>query len=161
MASVAASLACLCGAPAARSAPARPSPLPRIAPSDPWTAADLIEPASLAKILAQDKGPGGPLVICVGFPYLYRGGHIPGAILAGPASRPPGLVRLKREAESLPHDRNIVIYCGCCPWTDCPNVRPAFRTLKKMEFTNVRVLVVPHNFAKDWANQGYPVKKGG
>lgn len=154
-------LVCLCGAPLSRGASAARATLPRIAPSDPWTAVDLIEPATLAGILAHGPQDARPLVLCVGFPFLYHGGHIPGAILAGPASRSSGLAQLKHEVQNLPHGRHIVIYCGCCPWKDCPNVRPAFRTLNGMGFTHVRVLVIPHNFEKDWAKQGYPVKKGG
>lgn len=140
--------------------PARAA-VPTVAPSDPWHAVNLVEPAALAKTLA-GKTPGAkPLVLCVGFPFLYRGGHIPGAVLAGPARNASGLRMLKAEVRNLPHDRPIVIYCGCCPWKDCPNVRPAFRALQELGFKDVRVLLVPHNFHRDWTEKGYPTQKGG
>jgi thiosulfate/3-mercaptopyruvate sulfurtransferase len=77
-------------------------------------AADLpvVQPKELADQIA--KGPQ-PAVFQVGPSFLYRSKHIPGAVFAGPGSRPDGLDLLKSAVEKLPHDREIVIYCGCCP----------------------------------------------
>lgn len=128
-------------------------------PADPWAAADLLAPAALAGEL------GGPandrsLVLCVGFPLLYHGGHVPGARLAGPASHPEGIVALKRAVQNLAPTHPIVIYCGCCPIKDCPNLRPAFRTLRELGFRQVRVLQLPDNFPQDWSAKGFPVQRG-
>ena len=126
---------------------------------DPWTAGDLIEPQALAKAIA---GPSAerPVVYCVGFSMLYAGGHIPGAQYAGPASDRDGLELLKSTARPLSRDQTVVIYCGCCPWNHCPNIRPAFRALHAMGFRHVRVLVIPSNFHDDWTAQGLPVAHG-
>ena len=53
--------------------------------------------------------------------------------------------------------RNIVIYCGCCPFKDCPNIRPAFSLLNSMKFTNHKLLNLPLNLKTDWINHGYPM----
>ena len=101
-----------------------------------------------------------PVLIHVGFPVLYRGKHIPQSVYAGPASRPDGLTALKSAVAKIPHDREIVVYCGCCPYDMCPNIKPALAALKEMGFTHVKALVIPTNFATDWVDHGYPVELG-
>lgn len=130
------------------------------AASDPWSASDLISPKDLADILNQSRAEK-PRIVYVGFPSLYPGGHVPGASMEGPASRPEGLEKLKAFAANLPKDREIVLYCGCCPFAQCPNVRPAYSALHDMGFKNLKVLVIEHNFHTDWASKGYPTEKGG
>ncbi len=158
---VATALALLIGTGAPRLCGATPpAPLPPgLQASDPWTAADLLAPATLAKTLAGTAADRPP-VFCVGFSFLYQSAHVPGAKLAGPASRPAGLAALKHAVAGLPKDQPIVIYCGCCPVNDCPNIRPAFRTLKEMGFRQIRVLWLPQNFPQDWTAAGFPIAKG-
>jgi thiosulfate/3-mercaptopyruvate sulfurtransferase len=127
--------------------------------SDPWTAAQTIEPAALAKELSAGSA-ARPFVVCVGFHTLYEGAHIPRATFQGPASTSQGLASLKKWAQPLPRSVNLVIYCGCCPLAHCPNVRPAFFALRQMGFTHLRLLLIPHDFAHDWVQGGYPVAKG-
>jgi rhodanese-related sulfurtransferase len=83
-----------------------------------------------------------------------------GSIYAGPGSRAEGLEALKVAAGKLPRDREIILYCGCCPWSNCPNVKPAVELLKQMGFTRVKAMFVETNFAKDWIDKGYPVEAG-
>jgi thiosulfate/3-mercaptopyruvate sulfurtransferase len=127
--------------------------------SDPWTAAQLVQPADLVKELSAKDG-GAPTVLYVGFRTLFEGGHIPGASFHGTASTEAGLADLKKWAASLPHTTNLVIYCGCCPFDRCPNIRPAFAALRDMGFTHLRLLVLPKNFATDWVDKGYSMEKG-
>ena len=124
-----------------------------------WKDARQISPAELAKKLS---GPaaGRPIVLQVGFKVLYEGGHVPGAIFAGPASTAEGAARLKAEAGKIARDREVVIYCGCCPWEKCPNVHPAYEELRRMGFSNVVVLLIPQDFAHDWIGAGLPVSRG-
>ena len=130
------------------------------APSSvPWQVNQVLQPEALAKTLSSPAA-GKPLVICVGFRILYEGGHIVGAKFAGPASNAEGIEALKREVKDLPRNKQIVLYCGCCPWKRCPNVRPAFQTLEELGFTNVKVLSIPENFREDWIAKGYPIEKG-
>jgi thiosulfate/3-mercaptopyruvate sulfurtransferase len=126
---------------------------------NPWRADQVVEPADLAKALA--GGGEKPVVLDVGFPLLYAGGHIPGARYLGPASTASGLQALREAAEKLPRDGDIVLYCGCCPMNRCPNIRPAFRLMEQLGFTNANVLDIPVNFPHDWTSQGYPIDKGG
>lgn len=126
--------------------------------ADPWVNSQVVQPAQLVKELA-GAPKTRPDVVYVGFDFLYQAAHIPGAIFYGPARQDVGLDRLKAGVKDWPRDRDIVIYCGCCPFDHCPNVRPAFATLKEMGFTHLRVLYIPHEFRSDWLQQGYPVAK--
>ena len=116
----------------------------------------VIQPKELAARLGE-KGEK-PAILYVGFAAGYRAGHIPGAVLAGPAESVEGLEMLKAAAMGLPHDREIVVYCGCCPWDSCPNIRPALTLLTEMGFTRVKALVLQNNFEADWVAAGYPVE---
>jgi len=127
--------------------------------SDPWTSEQILKPAELAQELADKNGT--PLtIVYVGFRTLFAGGHIPGATFHGSASTEQGLSDLKNWVAALPRSTNLVIYCGCCPFEKCPNIRPAFTALDKMGFKKIRVLVLPTSFATDWAEKGFPIEKG-
>jgi len=126
---------------------------------EPWTSTQIVQAAALAHELA-DKNGGAPTIVYVGFHTLFAGGHIPGATFHGSASTEQGLSELKKWAEGLPRTTNLVIYCGCCPFEKCPNIRPAFTALDKMGFKKLRVLAIPTSFATDWADKGYPIQKG-
>ena len=93
----------------------------------------------------------------------FQGGlpkrHIPGSLHFGPGRDPKTIEDLKEWAKSVPKNKKIVLYCGCCPWDHCPNVRPAFQALKEMGFTNLRILSIPADFRKDWVDKGFPVEK--
>ncbi len=128
-------------------------------PTDPWAASQVVQPAALAHALAAKAG-AKPLVICVGFSVLYQGGHIAGARYAGPASSAAGRAALRRLVQPLPRGKAIVLYCGCCPWAMCPNIRPAFSLLKRLGFTNVKVLHMAQNFRTDWGARGYAMQHG-
>ena len=87
------------------------------------------------------------------------GALIPNSFDAGMAGTKDGLDKLKTKLGTLKKDQKIVIYCGCCPFEHCPNVRPAIDALKQMKFTNFYLLNLSHNIKKDWIDQGYPAKK--
>lgn len=142
----------------ARPAAKEPAAQASHAAAFPWTPAQMVEPADLVKELAKPAA-SRPTVVCVGFPFLYRNGHIEGAPLHGPTRTPEGVADLKAWAKDLPRTADLVIYCGCCPMTQCPNVQPAFTALREMGFTHVRVLDLPKNFATDWVGKGYPIAK--
>ncbi len=118
----------------------------------------VIQPAELAAML---KAPGAPPVLQVGFSVLYQQAHIPGAQYAGPGNKDEGLENLKSHVAALPHDKLLVIYCGCCPWEKCPNIAAAYNQLTAMGFSKVRVLYLASNFGADWVDKGYPVTRGG
>jgi len=127
-----------------------PSPIP---PSD------LLSAQDLAKILQSPKGER-PLLIYVGFRFPYTQAHIPGSEYFGPAAKQAVVQQLRQHVEGLARSRFIVIYCGCCPWSHCPNVKPAYEALRGLGFTKLKVLYIPDNLGTDWVNKGYPVEKG-
>jgi thiosulfate/3-mercaptopyruvate sulfurtransferase len=122
-------------------------------------AADLIQPAALAAELKRTSAPK-PLILQVGFRTLYLQAHIPGAEYVGAASEDAGLQNLRARVATLAKDTAIVIYCGCCPWSHCPNIAAAYDALHALGFTGVKVLYIADNFGDNWVSQGYPVAKG-
>jgi hypothetical protein len=115
--------------------------------------------AELVKLL-QLPEKGRPLIIQVGSHVLYSQAHIPGSEYIGPASSDGGIQQLRQRVESLTRTRLIVLYCGCCPWNHCPNVKPAYDALEAMGFRNLKVLYIANNFGADWVDKGYPTAKG-
>jgi thiosulfate/3-mercaptopyruvate sulfurtransferase len=122
--------------------------------SDPWSRSELIEPADFVKWLRAERRPFR--TICVTFPALYRQKHIPHAQFAGPTNKPEGVAALRSAVQGLPRNEEIVIYCGCCPMKNCPNIRPAYRVLKELGFERLGVIDLPTNFHTDWVAKGYP-----
>jgi len=120
--------------------------------------AHLIQPEELVKILRSKSAK--PLILMIGFRVMYAQAHIPGAEFIGAGKDERGLAQLRQRVKTLPRNRSIVLYCGCCPWVHCPNVDPAFQALRELGFTNVKVLYLADNFGQDWMNKGYPIEKG-
>jgi len=118
----------------------------------------LINPEDLVKILQYGKEK--PLMLQVGSHMLFVQAHIPGSEYVGPGANEAGLQQLRKRVESLPRSKFIVLYCGCCPWSHCPNVKPADDSLHAMGFTNVKVLYIADNFGTNWVDKGYPTAKG-
>jgi rhodanese-related sulfurtransferase len=116
----------------------------------------LISPEELNQMLKTQK----PLLLQIGPRSLYEQAHIPGSEYIGAASTPEGLDALRARVKAEPKDKLIVVYCGCCPWSHCPNVRPAYKELRNLGYTNVHVLYIANNFGADWVQKGYPTTKG-
>lgn len=121
---------------------------------EPWSKTELLASSDLVKRLHSREQPH---ILCVAFPVLYRQKHIAGATLAGPGGKPEGIAALRTAVADLPKSAAIVIYCGCCPMGHCPNIRPAYRTLKELGYNNLWVLDIPTNFHTDWVAKNYPV----
>ena len=119
----------------------------------------LIQPEELVKLL-KTSGKDAPLMIQVGSHVLFAQAHIPGSEYIGPASGDSGVQQLQKRVQSLPRTKFIVLYCGCCPWGHCPNVKPADDALQALGFNNVKVLYIADNFGTNWVDKGYPVAKG-
>ncbi|MCX2839554.1 rhodanese-like domain-containing protein [Salinimicrobium sp. MT39] len=117
---------------------------------EPWSQQQLLEPSELVHLLENSEDS---LVIFS----LGAGGIIPGSKDTGPSGEKESLNNLRQELETLPKDSNILIYCGCCPFDICPNVRPAFALLNEMDFTNHQLLNLRENIKVDWIDKGYPV----
>lgn len=118
---------------------------------DNWTQKDLIEPAALAAILANPKAKQ-PLIYNIGVVE-----NIKGAKNFGAASEKENLEKLRKTLSTLPKSSFVVVYCGCCPFSRCPNIRPAVGMLKSMGFTNGKLLNLATNLKQNWIDKGYPL----
>jgi len=120
--------------------------------TDPWVPAQLLEPAELAaEINHPSEHP--PLVVSVG-----PSATIKGSQEVSPARDKANLEKLRSLLTKEDRNREVVIYCGCCPFDRCPNVRPAFSLLTELKFQHARLLNLSHNIKVDWIDHGYPVK---
>lgn len=122
---------------------------------DPWTPAQVMTPEELLQELS---APTKPIVIAVTFKQLYDRAHVPGALYFGPGQNPVTIAALKQWAASQPKDEEIVLYCGCCPWPDCPNIKSPFALLKDMGFTKLRVVKIETDFRRAWTEKKYPIE---
>lgn len=148
----------MCSSPAV--SPARSSEVHQAAASEPWSQAEVLQAVDLAHELSSATKGNAPTIVYVGFRTLFAGGHIPSATFHGTASTEKGLAELKAWLEALPRSTSLVIYCGCCPFDRCPNIRPAYKLLRDLGFKNIRVLELPASFAADWVEKGYTTQKG-
>jgi hypothetical protein len=124
-----------------------------VSAQDPWKTNQLLAPADLNKTLNNPKSPQ---------PYIYSIGYkaiIKNSIDIGAGGVKENQKKLQKQLSKLPKDANIVIYCGCCPFRSCPNVRPVFNMLTEMGFKNHKLLNLPQNIKVDWIDKGYAVKK--
>ena len=120
---------------------------------------DRLQPAALAKLL-NGYDAEKPLVLQVGSRLMFEQAHIPGSAYAGAGSQAAGLQMLESKVASAKKNKLIVIYCGCCPWTRCPNVAPAYKRLRELGYTNVKALYIANNFGDDWVGKGFPAAQG-
>ena len=118
-----------------------------------------VDPDTLVKLL-QSSDKEKPLILHIGFRVLFLQAHIPGSEYIGPGSTEAGLQQLRKRVAAIPRSKFIVLYCGCCPWIHCPNMKGADDTLTSLGFKNVKVLYIADNFGTDWVDKGYPVAKG-
>ena len=120
--------------------------------SEPWKPNQLMAPKDLAgMITAHDKKT--PLIVCIG-----PGAIIPGSVDIGAGSNPDNIAKLKTVLVNEKRNRPVVIYCGCCPFKNCPNIRPAFDLLNTMGFTNHQLLNLSTSIKADWIDKGFPMK---
>lgn len=119
---------------------------------EPWISTDLLEPAALSAML---KNPQAPM------PVIFNIGpvaDIKGAINIGSTSNKANLKKLSKSLINVPPEKMVVIYCGCCPFRHCPNIRPAFRLLKERGFKHPKLLNLKQNVKVDWTDYGYPME---
>ena len=129
------------------------NPLSSQGQNDPWTPQQLLAPADLAKVLNNPKSPQ-PIIYSIGMQAIVKS-----SIDIGPTMRAENLNTLKQKLSKLAKNSQIVVYCGCCPFSRCPNVRPAMELLKSMQFTNYKLLNLPQNVKVDWIDKGYPMSE--
>ena len=116
-------------------------------------------PAALALRL-DDVRAGGLSVWHIGPATLHAQHRIPGSRYIGEAGTTAGYAALLAALRALPIHAEVVLYCGCCPTTHCPNVHPADRALREAKVDRGLVLDLPTNLRTDWIDKGYPVDAG-
>lgn len=121
------------------------------AQAEPWRTDQLMQPADLARVINDASAPK-PAIFNIG-----PAGRIKGSVDIGATGEADNLKQLKAELAKLPRNTEVVIYCGCCPFANCPNIRPAFQLLQQMKFTNAHLLNIPKNLRVDWISKGYPM----
>lgn len=122
--------------------------------NEPWTPAQLMAPGELAAVIETGDKTKQPLILSVGPAAMIKG-----SIDIGPASEKDHLEKLKTVLQNIPKDKAIVVYCGCCPFEHCPNIRPAFKLLNDRHFTHAKLLDLENNIRTDWIDKGYPSVK--
>jgi len=117
----------------------------------PWKSVELMEPGELNAAITAKKAP-----------VIFNTGtveDIKGAIHIGSINEPANLEKFKAALASHSKNTEVVIYCGCCPFGKCPNIRPAYKQLKDMGYTNIKVLNLYVNLRQNWTTEGYPLAK--
>ncbi len=117
-----------------------------------WADSQLMEPAELTEIINSEKS-------AIHIFNIGPSGLIKNAIEIGDARSQENLKNLEAHVKNLSKDASIVIYCGCCPFEHCPNVRPAFQLLNDLNFTNHKLLNLSQNLKVNWIDQGYPMEE--
>ena len=109
-----------------------------------------MQPEILAKKITENKLKN-TLILSIGFEAVIKN-----STDLGPSSKPENLSKLKDYLKNVKKDKEIVFYCGCCPFARCPNIKPAFKTLQEMGFKNVKLLNIATNIKTDWLDKNYP-----
>lgn len=128
-----------------------PTTMPTLGVSNPWTTKQVIEPSILASII-NDAKLDKPLILNIGAVEDIKSAKHIGAV-----SEAENMKKLNGAVHLLPKNTAIVVYCGCCPFNKCPNIRPAFTALQKEGFTDIKVLDLPTNLKVNWSSKGYPL----
>jgi len=118
---------------------------------EPWKASQLLAPSELAHTL-QTPSEVQPTIYSIG-----PGAVIKNSIEIGPTQQKENLQKLEAQLRALPKGAPLVIYCGCCPFNKCPNIRPAFTLLNDLHFTHHKLLNLTQNVKTNWIDIRYPV----
>ena len=93
---------------------------------DPWKKEQIISTKDLAAKI-QNNSKDLPVIINVG-PME----NIKTAIKVGNADSDEGIKKLTTTVSGMKKTSKMVIYCGCCSYANCPNIRPAFNKLQEL-----------------------------
>ena len=115
---------------------------------EPWGISQLLEPKLLSYKI--ESGKDIPKIISIG-----PGVVIKNSIGIGECRYNENIEKLKSLVSGYKKDDKIVLYCGCCPFKNCPNIRPAFTLMNKLGFKNHKLLNIKNNIKADWIDMGY------
>jgi len=118
-----------------------------------WSKEQLMPTKDLAEKIntnAKDK----PLVLNVGPMELIKG-----AVDVGRATSVTGIEKIKSTLAMENKNRTVVVYCGCCSYASCPNIKPAYDAVISAGFKNAKVLELPEGIKPDWVAKDYPMEQ--
>lgn len=84
--------------------------------------------------------------------------NIKGAIAIGAATNVTFGSKITSYLTMESKTKPIVVYCGCCSYASCPNIKPAYDYLVAQGFKNTKVLELPDGIKPDWVAKGYPTE---
>lgn len=119
---------------------------------EPWTPEELISTKTLADKINQEDNT--LKIFSIGFDNIIKG-----SVDIGPGGEEENLNKLKESLKDIPKTETVIIYCGCCPFAQCPNIRPAFQLLKDLGYENPKLVDIPSNIKVDWLDKNYPVNE--
>jgi hypothetical protein len=117
-----------------------------------WTKEQLMPAKDLADKI-QTKSKDLPIIINVGPMDLIKT-----AISVGRGTSVTGIEKLKSTVAMENKNKTVVVYCGCCSYSSCPNIKPAYDALISSGFKNAKVLDLPVGIREDWVAKGYPME---
>ncbi|MBA3680727.1 MAG: rhodanese-like domain-containing protein [Bacteroidetes bacterium] len=118
-----------------------------------WSKEQLMPTKELAdKINANTKDK--PLILNVGPMELIKG-----AVDVGRATSVTGIEKIKSTVAMENKNKIVVVYCGCCSYASCPNIKPAYDALISAGFKNAKVLELPEGIKPDWVAKDYPMEQ--
>ncbi len=85
--------------------------------------------------------------------------NIKTAVFVGRGTSVTGIEKLKSSLSMENKNRTVVVYCGCCSYASCPNIKPAYDALISIGFKNAKVLELPESVKTDWVAKGYPMEE--
>jgi len=118
-----------------------------------WSKDQLMPAKDLAEKIksnAKDK----PIILNVG-----PMDQIKTAVFVGRGTSVTGIEKIKSTVAMENKSSVVVIYCGCCSYASCPNIKPAYDALISAGFKNTKVLDLPVGLAPDWVAKGYPMEE--
>lgn len=84
--------------------------------------------------------------------------NIKGAVAVGAATNITFADKMKGNLAMENKTRAVVVYCGCCSYQSCPNIKPAYDILIAQGFKNTKVLELPEGLKPDWVAKDYPME---
>lgn len=94
-------------------------------------------------------------------PILFNVGpmdNIKTAVAVGRATSVTGIEKIKTSLAWESKTKAVVVYCGCCSYASCPNIKPAYDAVIAAGFKNAKVLELPVGIREDWVAKGYPME---